>query len=275
MTHAASARLEQRDDAPARQPVAYLYVAALFAVVSLCTLPAIFAERLSIVWWAVAHLASVLILAMAAVRCHDHRDRDALIWVSLWLALAGVFGLIVHAASLYRRNQIQTDEAVDAEGAAVPAWLDAQDLAAASQTDERDALVEGVCARLRDNRFDLDLTEPTISLYDCMETGTQQEQLNALRVIANDYASDFAPILQAATVSRDMAVRVMAATVMAKLRKRFADDVEAAERRLADAPADTDASRQLTEACLAYADSGLLGDELARRYRAQAEAVRA
>lgn len=264
---------KERTDMSVRRSMPYLYAAALLAVLSLAILPLVSSGRLSLLWWVAAHTGSILVSLTAAVRCEHRRERDALIWLSLWLALAGVFGLMVHAVSVYRRDDPTAQNAGDTDRQAVPAWLDLQDTTAASLVDDRDTLVEEVCARIRDNRFDLDLTEPTISLYDCMETGTQQEQLNALRVIANDYASDFAPIVQAATVSRDMAVRVMAATVMAKLRKRFADEVEAAERCLAEQAADPELSRQLGEACLAYADSGLLSDELARRYRQRAESV--
>jgi len=106
-----------------------------------------------------------------------------------------------------------------------------------------------------------------VPLRDVIESGSQAEVLTALRAASKNFGPDLAPVIRKAAVSEDAAVRVMAATVLANLKKDFGDRIAAARDILDAAPGNAQARRAVFEACTNYARSGLLTDDLASEMR--------
>ena len=81
--------------------------------------------------------------------------------------------------------------------------------------------VEGLHQALLDGRMRLDGARHIRPLMDIIAEGSQSEKLEALSVVYKRYDADLSAVLKRALQDPDPSVRVLAATVMAKLHATF------------------------------------------------------
>jgi len=193
-----------------------------------------------------AHLGSCL-LAWYAGRWMVGRTAKGvsvcLLQIIGWTALAGPFGAILSAALL-----------------ALPDPRACSELSAQSP---RKALLKGSrVAELRvallDSRLPADRTDAPKSLFDVLAEGTEREKCEALTIIGKLYDPALAPALRRALSDVNAPVRVLAATVLAKLRAKFVKKVGALQSEVERAPELAHKWRELARARLDLAHSGLL-----------------
>ncbi len=129
-----------------------------------------------------------------------------------------------------------------------------------SRTRDR---IDDLCLQLRESRIDPAATDPVLPLVDIVAAGRQCDKLGALRIISANFEPDFAPTLHLAAVSPDAAVKVMAATVLAKLKKSKTDRMLALEERFEAAGQPPELRLNIAAALVDIARSGLLDDNVA------------
>lgn len=114
-------------------------------------------------------------------------------------------------------------------------------------------------------------------LMDVIAEGTPSEKFEALNIIANSYHPSLAPALRLALSDGSAPVRVLAATVTAKLRMTHLKTVGALQAEVAAAPNRAEVLRKLAHARIELAASGLFHDthEREEETRAQAELAEA
>jgi hypothetical protein len=178
-------------------------------------------------WWAASSSAT------------DPADRIVMVLqLVAWTTLAGPFGTLIAAGLLVPRTAASVQPNV-----APRASLNRLEL---------------LHNALLDRRLRLDRVHPIRPLMDVIIDGTQIEKFDALSLISKRYVPDVAPILKRALEDKDASVRVLAATVMAQQHnactKRIGD-CQAIARAAPDSP---DGWRELGQAHLDYAQSGLL-----------------
>lgn len=201
------------------------------------------------------HGALCVGLLVLARQQHGSVD-PGLALLAVWTLLTGPFGpLIAAIGSLARR----------ASSSGLDARFD--DLLAGDPEDPATLRVSDLCDALADGRINTSPPRGIKPLLQTLESGNQAEALAALRAASTDFGPDLAPVIRRATVSDDAAVRVLAATVLANLKKDFSDRVSAARLTVEQAPDDSAARHALFDACMAYANSGLLSDDLASEMR--------
>lgn len=173
-----------------------------------------------------------------------------------WTAVAGPFGAFVAAAlsfpSTTIRSRILHDGGID------------------SLTTDCSAIerVERMHVGLLDRRIRLDGASRIRPLIDVIVEGTQSEKLEALAVVYRKYEARLSAVLKRAMRDRDTSVRVLAANVTAKLHATYGRTIGDCETAAAAKPGLAQSWRNLAEARLGYAESGLLE---ASRARAQIE----
>jgi hypothetical protein len=209
---------------------------------------------------AVIHFFGCLVLAAClGLRLNspaiDNRYSAALQIVA-WSALAGPFGAFVAAAlalpSAPMRSKILRDSDVD------------------SLTTDCSAMerVERMHITLLDRRVRLEGACRIRPLMDVIAEGSQSEKLEALGVIYRKYEARLSAVLKRALRDPDTSVRVLAATVTAKLHATYSRKIGDCQTAAAAKPRLAQNWRNVAEARLAYAESGLLE---APRARAQIE----
>jgi hypothetical protein len=116
---------------------------------------------------------------------------------------------------------------------------------------------------LLDHRVRLEGANHICPLMDVIADGSRSEKLEALGVLYRRYGAELGSVLKRALKDPDTSVRVLAATVAAKLHATFG-------RKIGDCQAVTEATpnlaqcwRNIAAARLAYAESGLLEAERA------------
>ena len=109
-------------------------------------------------------------------------------------------------------------------------------------------------------------------MLDIMIEGTRLEKLDALGVISRRYAPAFATALRRALQDLDNSVRVLGATVLAQQHGIFAKRLGALQAKAKEDPGNPGICRDLGQACLAYAESGLLEAAEARALAREAHA---
>jgi hypothetical protein len=210
--------------------------------------------------YAVIHFFGCLVLAAClGLRLNspaiDNRYSAALQIVA-WSALAGPFGAFVAAAlalpSAPMRSKILRDSDVD------------------SLTTDCSAMerVERMHITLLDRRVRLEGACRIRPLMDVIAEGSQSEKLEALGVIYRKYEARLSAVLKRALRDPDTSVRVLAATVTAKLHATYSRKIGDCQTAAAAKPRLAQNWRNVAEARLAYAESGLLE---ASRARAQIE----
>lgn len=208
------------------------------------------------------HLFGCCVLAAWLVRrskapAIDDRYSAALQIVA-WSAFAGPFGAFIAAAlslpSFPVRSEVLHDGDVD-------------DLTG----DHSSAIdhVERMHITLLDHRIRLEGACYTRPLIDVIAEGSRSEKLQALGVVYRKYEARLSAVLKRALQDSDMSVRVLAATVTAKLHATHTRKIGDCQASSAE-PGRAQGWRDLAEVRLAYAESGLLE---AAQVRAQLEAA--
>jgi hypothetical protein len=185
------------------------------------------------------------------------RDLSALQIVG-WSAVAGPFGAFVAMALTFPRAAVATDsEAV-------------LDTSTDALTDDRSTMgrPERMHTVLLDRRARLQDTCRVRPLIDAVVEGSRSEKLEALSIAYRKYEAKLSVLLKRALQDHDTSVRVLAATVIAKLHATYGQNIGDRQVLVASDPDVAHNWRQLAESRLAYAESSLL--ERARA-RAQVE----
>lgn len=222
--------------------------------------------QLNVQTFAAIHLSFCLTVGWVGVR-NERRSGSTGLFTThafqllLWTLMAGPFGALVSAAFLLPARQA-TDRASHSSDDAEPATIE--------MPDER--LLRIYTAYL-DNRIRVSRIEQAkgvLPLIDVIAEGSRNEKLEALAVIARGYHPCFAPAIKCAMMDTDASVRVLAATVLAKLHGTFTQRIGALQRVNTD---DTSVEQlcQLAEARLDYAEAGLMEASRARAEARQAE----
>lgn len=159
-----------------------------------------------------------------------------------WTTLAGPFGALV-AAAFHTAAGVGAAATGDAAPPASPG------------APERLDLLE---AALLDRRLRVDAVDAIRSLLDVMLDGSQTEKFDALSLISKRYGPDAAPALRRGLADPDGAVRVLAATVIAQHNNACTRRIGECLARAQATPEAPDGWRELAQAHVDYAQSGLL-----------------
>src|SRR5262245_16124209 len=177
---------------------------------------------------------------------------SAALQIVAWSAFAGPFGVFVAAALVLRPAAIHSE---DRSGSG-----------AESLTVDRDdsKRIEDVHLALLDRRVRLECASHISPLMDVLAEGSQSEKLEALGVLYRKFDADLGPVLKRALQDPDAPVRVLAATVAAKLHATFSHTIGDRQAAADAAPKLTQNWQRIADARLAYAESGLLEAPRAR-----------
>ena len=181
----------------------------------------------------------------------DERNVTAL-QILAWSALAGPFGAFAATALTFPRGRVASSVSRDGgaeAGANDPSAIERAERAHIALLDHR-IRVEGAC-RIR-------------PLMDVVAEGSRTERLEALRVVYRKYDPRLSPVLKRALYDPDASVRVLAATVMAKLHGTHTRVIGDHQTEAAANPHLEQNWLTLAEARLAYAQSALLEPPRAR-----------
>jgi hypothetical protein len=168
-----------------------------------------------------------------------------------WSALAGPFGTFVTIALTLPRG------GADAESQSVP------DAATDRLTDDRSP-IERMHTALLDRRVRIQDACRVRPLIDVVVEGSRSDKLEAVSVVYRNYEAGLAVLLKRALRDHDTSVRVMAATVIAKLHAKYGGKIGGCQLAAASNPNVAQNWRQLAESRLAYAESSLLEGARAR-----------
>ena len=203
------------------------------------------------------HLTSSIILAIWVVRRAGDsplaEGRAVVLQMIAWSAIIGACGALV-AIALALRAAPDRDRTTSGEAGRI--------------SDDREDMprAEQLHLALQNRRVRIDGARDVRPLMDVVAEGSRSEKLEALAVVFRRYDVTLASVLKRALEDPDTSVRVLAATVTAKLHAVFS-------RKIGDCQAAAEIAtasnlQELADARLAYADSGLLESAQAR---AQAE----
>lgn len=204
--------------------------------------------RLETTWYLSCHLGLCTITAALGARWArasatdgDAGTRFALVMqVVGWMALGGPFGTLVATALFVpEAKPVRIGEAATGQRPELP----------------RHEVLHNL---LLDHRLRLHGARAAHPMLDIMIEGTRLEKLDALGVISRRYAPAFATALRRALHDSDNSVRVLGATVLAQQHGIFAKRLGALQASAKEDPENPGIWRDLGQACLAYAESGLL-----------------
>ena len=181
----------------------------------------------------------------------DERNSAALQIVA-WSAFAGPFGAFVASALAFCPTPIPSRISPDG---------DIYDLTTDRSAIER---AERVHIALLDRRVRLEGASRIRPLMDVIAEGSRSEKLEALRVVYRRYEAGLSTVLKRALQDPDTSVRVLAATVIAKLHATYSHNIGDRQIEAAANPEVAQNWQTLAEARLAYAESGLLESPRAR-----------
>jgi hypothetical protein len=196
-----------------------------------------------------AALAALLVWRARHVRNGDRYF--AVLQIVAWSAVAGPFGTLVAMAVAFSspvHSRIARDRGV------------------VRMTTEHDEveLCERVHIALLDHRIRIEGASRIHPLIDVIAEGSQPEKLEALGVVYRKFETRLVAVLRRGLRDSDASVRVLAATVMSKLHAVFVGKVGACQATATAHPLMAQSWRNLAQARLAYAASGLLEGEQAR-----------
>jgi hypothetical protein len=185
----------------------------------------------------------------------DGRYATALQIVAL-SALAGPFGAVVALALTLPSAPLQPKAVPDDDG----------------PPSDRPVIrgVEGMHVALLDRRIRIEGACRINPLMDVIAEGVQAEKLEALGVIYRRYEARLSIVLKRAMQDSDASVRVLAATVISKLHGTYTRKIGDCQAAAAAQPELAQNWRELAEARIGYAGSGLLE---APRARVQVESA--
>lgn len=192
--------------------------------------------------------------ALTSVTTECRADRFATIFqLVAWTALAGPFGTLT-AAALF----------VPHGSGAVP------ELAQARRP--RFSPRELLHIKLLDHRLRLQDAHVVRPLLDVIIEGNRLEKLDALSLISRHYTPALATPLKRALQDKDNSVRVLAATVMARQNDVYTRRIGGLQSKARADSANPQCWRDLGQARIDYADSGLLEASRAKTEVSQADA---
>jgi hypothetical protein len=195
-------------------------------------------------------LAACLVWRLNAAAIDD-RCSTALQMVA-WSTIAGPFGALVALALLLPSapagSKILGDRDVD--GATTGCCAIGR--------------VERTHIALIDHRVRLEGACRIRPLIDVIAEGSQPEKLEALGIVYRRYEARLSAVLKRALGDPDTSVRVLAATVIAKLHATYSRKIGDCQTAVAATPGFAQNWRNLAEARLAYAESCLLETSRAR-----------
>lgn len=169
-----------------------------------------------------------------------------------WSALAGPFGAFVAAALSVPSAPIRSEILPDNE---------VESLTTDCSEIER---ADRVHLALLDRRVRLEGAHHIRPLMDVIAEGSQSEKLEALGVVYRRYEAGLSAVLKRALQDPDTSVRVLAATVTAKLHATYSRRIGDCQTAAAATPKLAQYWRNIADARLAYAESGLLEAPRAR-----------
>jgi hypothetical protein len=177
---------------------------------------------------------------------------SAALQIVAWSAIAGPFGAFVAAALSFRsapiRSRILRAGGIDS-------------LTADCVADKR---VEHMHTALLDRRVRIEGACLVRPLVDVVAEGSHAEKLEALGIVYRRYEARLSTVLKRAMRDPDTSVRVLAATVTAKLHATYSRKVGDCQAAAAAKPRVAQNWQNLAEARFAYAESGLLEAPRAR-----------
>jgi polysaccharide biosynthesis protein PelE len=211
---------------------------------------------ISVGWFAVIHLTTVGCLLVWTYRQH-RRQRDVklpLLMVIL-TATTGPFGASIALVSLiflvfYSKS-----------GTSFLTWLTA--LFPEEKVERSIELYQ----RLSAGWDDFSDKQRIMTFQDAISLGTVQQKREALAKILRYYKREFAPALMKALHDPNNAIRVQAATVVAKFEQEYMSHYMELSRRVEAHPDDADLLLKMAQQADAYAYSGILDDERERNFR--------
>jgi hypothetical protein len=242
---------------------------AVHAALSGCCLVAADAALLAAFWtegldWSVAlagHLALSLVVALAGRPGSARPGRQGtVLQLAAWTALLGPFGALIGMTLVLPRGDVRGD-AGDEAGAGAPSQ---GIITLGAEGDAVPGRLEALHNTLLDSRLRLGGARSVRPLLDILIEGTTAEKLDALGLIAKRYVPALAPALRRGLQDTDASVRVLAATVIAQLHNSHTKRIGTLQEAMLSGSAPA-AWRALGEARLAYAASGLLEADRARR----------
>ena len=196
----------------------------------------------------------------AFLRAAGGKGSSAALQVVACSALAGPFGAFAAIALTFPGADLATDAAPDSSRRGAP-----------PSKRPKNERAERLHAALLDRRVRLEGASRIRPLADVLAEGSRAERLEALRIAYRRYDADLSSLLKRALNDPDASVRVLAATVIARLHAAYTRNIG---DRQAESNVDEGVARSwaaLAEARLDYARSGLLEPTRARE-QAQAAA---
>jgi hypothetical protein len=177
----------------------------------------------------------------------DERNSAALQIVA-WSAFAGPFGALVAGALAISPTRT---------GSRLSPDEDLMDRSAIERAEQ-------VHVALLDRRLRLEGASNIRPLIDVIAEGSRSEKLEALRVVYRRYEAGLSTVLKRALQDSDTSVRVLAATVIAKLHATYSHKIGHCQAAVTANPELAKNWQTLAEARLAYAESELLEPPRAR-----------
>jgi len=177
---------------------------------------------------------------------------SAALQVVAWSAIAGPFGAFVAVALSLPSAPIRSTTLRDG---------DIDSLTADHSTDKR---IDRMHISLLDRRVRIDGARDIRPLMDVIAEGSKAEKLEALGILYRRYEARLSAVLKRALRDPDASVRVLAATVIAKLHATYSRKVGDCQTATMAKPRIVRNWLDLAEARLAYAESGLLEATRAR-----------
>ena len=205
-------------------------------------------------WWVRAHSGVA----------HAEDNAATVLHLAAWTTLAGPFGTIIAAMLLVPQRDAGGADA-GSDSSATPSEAMPPGMGGPHEMTR----LELLHSALLDRRLRIGGAHPIRPLLDVMIEGRQLEKLDALSLISKRYAPALAPALWRALEDGDSSVRVLAATVMAQQHNAHTKRIGALQVAASAEPARSDGWGELGQACLDYAESGLL-----EASRAETEASR-
>ena len=254
---AEAAPVGMRRESIATMNFGLLGLACLLLIEQIVLLFAIVDRDIELGTYVGAHLfcCAVLVCYLACLR---NRDLSALQIVG-WSAIGGPFGTLVAMALTLPLGVVTTPQT-------------ATDASTDPLTDDRSTIgsIERMHTALLDRRVRLQDAGRVRPLIDVVVEGSRSEKLEALSIAYWRYEGKLGVLLKRALRDYDTSVRVLAATVIAKLHAKYGRRIGDCQNMVASEPDIGHNWRQVAESRIAYAESTLLEGA---RARAQVESA--
>jgi hypothetical protein len=178
----------------------------------------------------------------------DEERNSAALQIVAWSAFAGPFGALVATALAFNPTQPRARLSPD------------EDLIDHSAIER----AERLHVALLERRLRFEGASTIRPLIDVIAEGSRSEKLEALRVVYRRHEAGLSTVLKRALQDSDTSVRVLAATVIAKLHATYSQNIGAWQAAATASPDIPQNWQTLAGARLAYAESELLESPRAR-----------